>query len=212
MSTLNIQQYIQNWSSGLSVKPLIILIGGYAGTGKSTLASKLTDSIPYCNIVPTGVLRSVAQAYSNSAKNPELYYHTFELHNISNERKDIEVNYLRQCYLVDKGVQKLIDFAMSEKQFYIIEGNHILPDISYQRSEAVVIELYLSNDNKVLHKKMLQGPTHQRVIDNQKFATSRLLHSKIKSMANIHNKTIFNCDTPYQDILSFIDKQVEVST
>lgn len=209
MSFKNISKYNEMWSKGLVTKPIIILIGGYAGTGKSTLAKELTRYLQYINIVPTGVIRAISKTYTNKITNPELFYHTFDLHKIT-KKKDLIIDlYLEQCAIVNKGIAELIKFVETEKQHYIIEGNHVIPKNKYISIEAIIIELYLQVKDPSLHVKMLAGPTHQRNINSEQYETGRILHDYIVKSATAESKYIFNFEDSLSETLSFIDKELE---
>lgn len=205
----NIAKYNEMWSKGLIAKPIIILIGGYAGTGKSTLAKKLTQYLQYINIIPTGVIRAISKTYTNKITNPELFYHTFDLHKITKNR-DLIINlFLDQCAVVNKGVTELIEFVETEKQHYIIEGNHIIPKNKYTSIEAIIIEVYLQVEDPSLHIEMLVGPTHQRNINSKQYETGRVLHDYIAESATTESKYIFNFEDSLLETLAVIDKELE---
>lgn len=62
MKTNYIQLYNDQWIKNTISNPLVIMIGGYAGTGKTTLAKKLLSVFEHAVIVNTGVVRAVLRS------------------------------------------------------------------------------------------------------------------------------------------------------
>jgi len=75
-----IVRYNELWEQGEVSKPVVFLIGGYAGTGKSTLAKEITNYFKNINVLPTGIIRSILREYVSKESNPYLYAHTYNLH------------------------------------------------------------------------------------------------------------------------------------
>lgn len=57
----SIRTYNRLWERGEIDKPIVLLISGYAGTGKSTLVEGLKRHFPYLNTMQTGILRAMAR-------------------------------------------------------------------------------------------------------------------------------------------------------
>jgi 2-phosphoglycerate kinase len=182
------------WANHEVSKPLIILLGGYAGTGKSTLAARFTNQISHAQIIPTGIFRSIAQTQTNSNRDPALFVPTYDLHTLQGQEQNSIVGaYQKQCAPVTTIIRSVISFLATEKQHLIIEGNHILPQERYAHSGCYIIELYMYVGDGDQHRKMLGGPTHNRTIANEQFATGRVIHDNLCMEARKHKKVLFEC-------------------
>lgn len=182
------------WAEGSIRKPIIVLIGGYAGTGKSTLAKRFSELIDNAQIIPTGIFRSIAQAQNNVDNNPALYLSTYDLHvPYGNDNQGIRRAYSEQCVPVTDIIKSVITFLGTEKQHLIIEGNHILPWEKYYDKNCEIIELYLYVNDKDKHMKMLEGPTHNRRVGKLQFETGRYIHDMLYSEAISTQKNVFEC-------------------
>ena len=182
------------WEDRKVTKPVIILIGGYAGTGKSTLASRLAKRLSYAQTIPTGIFRSIAQTQYDQQQNQALFVPTYELHTVyGQDTASIVRAYKEQCAPVTNIIESVFRFLALEKQHLIIEGNHILPWETYRNSECHIIELYTYVKNEGQHLAMLGGPTHNRTITAEQFVTGRTIHDILHSEALSNNKKLFEC-------------------
>lgn len=184
----------QAWTDRKITKPVIILIGGYAGTGKSTLAARLAGRLAYTQTIPTGIFRSIAQSQTSAPKNPALFLSTYDLHlPYGTETSAVRRAYVQQCAPVIDIVKSVIGFLGIEKQHLIIEGNHVLPWEQYADDNCNIIELYMYVEDEDQHYDMLGGPTHNRTLTATQFETGRTIHDILYSEARKRGKPVFAC-------------------
>ena len=180
------------WQQSQIKKPVIILIGGYAGTGKSTLATQLAKQLNYAQIIPTGIFRSIAQTQTTANQNPALFLPTYDLDTLGDHSEaSIRDAYIAQCQPVETIIKSVINFMAIEKQHLIIEGNHVLPWEDYTHTDCTIIELYLYVDDEQKHRAMLGGVTHNRQISQQQFKTGRVIDKLIRKEALAQHKQLF---------------------
>src|SRR5215471_1547226 len=103
----------------MMAKP-IVLIGGTAGTGKSTLARELAWEMRFDHRLGTGFLREVAKSYHSVETAPDLYSLTFRA------EKPIE-HLIAQARLLKPAIEACIARARNEGTSLVIEGNHLIP-------------------------------------------------------------------------------------
>jgi 2-phosphoglycerate kinase len=214
MKTLNenlaiIEAYNIAWEEGRIKTPLVILIGGYAGTGKSTLALLICNYLRYMNVLPTGVIRSILKV--TDQRNPYLNYHTYDFHKLTPTLDPviIEEAYKTQYTPVAGAIQKIIEFAASEKQHYIIDGNHVFPSNDYTVSdECILIEFYLKVSDENTHRNMIGGPTHNRELNEVQFRTGRILQDSIIQAAAQYRKEIFESTDCFAEIVELIANRI----
>lgn len=207
-----IKKYNTAWSSGEIREPVVILIGGYAGTGKTTIANVIKDHIPNVNVLPTGVVRSVVQSFIGIKENPYLYSHTFDLYKFTdtktNNLPQILNGYFKQVKPVADAINQTIKFVSTEKQHFIFDGNHIFPGLMKPVPGVIFIELYLKVTDEKAHRKMLGGPTHNRLLTDKQFKTGRIIQDYIVSEAKKFTKPVFEYDDSVEKTLNLIDATI----
>lgn len=129
----------------------IILVGGTAGTGKSTLARELSSRLGIDHRLGTGFIREVLRSETSQAKDPDLFTFTF--------RSDNPIKTLiAQARRLQPAILSCIRRARNEGTSLIIEGNHLLPELY----SDVNVDLYLVLSAPQLeeHLRRLRGPSH----------------------------------------------------
>jgi 2-phosphoglycerate kinase len=153
----------------------IILIGGTAGTGKSTLARELSSRLKIDHRLGTGFMREVLRSETSQAKDPELFTFTFRS---ENPIKTL----IAQARRLRPAVLSCIRRARNEGTSLIIEGNHLLPEL-YQDAAA---DLYLILSAPPLdeHLRRLQGPSHlKRDITASDFKNAVMINEYLRAEA-----------------------------
>lgn len=111
-------------------RSLVVLIGGGAGVGKSTVATQLAYSLGITRVSSTDFIRQVPRSVVPEAIAPELSRSSFELdHGLSHNGAGRHAEFQRQAQQVLVGVQATIERAVAERMPLIIEGIHLLPDL-----------------------------------------------------------------------------------
>jgi len=129
----------------------IILVGGTAGTGKSTLARELSSRLHIDHRLGTGFVREVLRSETSVPKDPELFTFTF--------RSDNPIKTLiAQARRLRPAVLSCIRRARNEGTSLIIEGNHLIPELYHEAD--VDLYLILSAPDFDEHLRRLQGPSH----------------------------------------------------
>jgi 2-phosphoglycerate kinase len=164
----------------------IILIGGTAGTGKTTLAKEISYSMNLTHRLGTGFIREILKSYLTKEQFPELYSYTFRPENSENLKRDFK----KQARMVCKAVNSSIKRAHEEGTSIVIEGNHLLPEYL----ELSKVSLFVILDCDIVKiKKRIVGPTHsKRVILESDIENILKISKIIIESAKIHNIPIIN--------------------
>lgn len=194
-----VQRFNKMWERKEIDKPLVILYGGYAGTGKSTTCKTISELIKYTTSLPTGVIRSSIANYLTTEDIKLISSHTYKLHEVGDyldphdhrNREEIEKRFLKQIEPISRAINGIVDFAASEKQHIIIDGNHVFPGLVKPNSDVHMFEFYNMVTDKDKHLDMLCGPTHNRSLSEEEFTTARILHDFTVRECRKHNKEIF---------------------
>ena len=140
--------------------PLIILIGGATGTGKSTITTELAYRLNILRTQSTDVMREIIRSYLAPHMVPTLGYSSFEawrglpteatLANREATNSRVIEGFLNQFMNVKPALQATISRTVKERLDIIIEGIHLLPelDLTVANEKALVIPIMLAVTNK----------------------------------------------------------------
>jgi 2-phosphoglycerate kinase len=139
--------------------PLIILIGGATGVGKSTLATQLAHRLGINRVIGTDMVRQVMRAFFAVDLMPAVHTSSFDaaaavrvpLQRATDLSK---MGFIEQTKDVVVGVEALIRRAIAERLPMVIEGVHVVPGF-LDRSlwdDALVLEFLLVVSDKELHR------------------------------------------------------------
>ena len=160
--------------------PLIVLVGGITGTGKSTLTTELAYQLNIVRTQSTDMMREIVRCYFPPEEIPTLSYSSFEAcrglagSDSAREYKDKDIirGFLSQFEIVRRGLEATINRAVKETHDLIIDGVHVLPsklDLDDARDKAIVIPLTLVVPNK----KTLSKRFKRRAKEQPERASSR---------------------------------------
>lgn len=129
-----------------SDKPIIILLGGATGVGKSTLAMELAYRLGLVWVVSTDMIRETMRTVISPELAPGLHDHSFrgivDVGDVLNDpRERVLAGFHRQASQVRVGVRAVIDRAISENAHIIIEGTHLAPPFRQYLSDPTAAHL-----------------------------------------------------------------------
>lgn len=153
-----------------SGKPLIILLGGITGTGKSTVATEMAYRLNVVRTQSTDMVREIARGYLAPAQVPTLAFSSFEAWKglpfnrplLSQKPSDSQliVGFESQFEVVRKGLEATIARAAKERLDLIVDGIHVLPsrlDLEAVELDAVVVSATLVIATKEILGQRLKG-------------------------------------------------------
>lgn len=139
--------------------PLVILIGGTTGVGKSTIATQIASRLGINRVIPTDAIREVMRAMLTSEIMPTLHTSSFEAERLvvqplPKSADKVIIGYREQARAVCVGVDSLISRAITEGVDLIIEGAHACPGYFREPSpdEAVFVSMVISIDDETVHR------------------------------------------------------------
>ncbi|MEW6750386.1 MAG: ATP cone domain-containing protein [Candidatus Latescibacterota bacterium] len=133
-------------------RPLIILIGGATGVGKTSLAIALANLLDIPRVVATDDIRQVMRLMLSPELVPTLHPSSYSAGEVvggfaANGDDPVVIGYREQARIVNVGVRAIIDRCVEENTSVIIDGVHLLPDLLNReawRRTAFIIAICLS--------------------------------------------------------------------
>jgi len=175
--------------------PLIILIGGGTGVGKSTIATQLAARLGIVRIISTDAIREVMKGVFSKDIMPTLHTSSFNADEVVREplpkgEDPVIVGFREQVSAVTVGIKALIERAITEGTDVIIEGAHVAPGFVKLDAvdEAVIVHLVVGVDDEDLHRSHFFVRAHETRARPQErylahFANIRKIQKYIRSLA-----------------------------
>jgi 2-phosphoglycerate kinase len=136
-------------------RPLVLLLSGTTGVGKSTLATMAAHRLGVTRVIATDVIRQVLRASFSRDFMPSVHSSAFEV--------DME-GYAEQGEAVGTGVTAIVERACDEGTPIVIEGVHIAPGMlsAEVASRCLVVEAVLVVEDLDLHRAHFEARGDRR--------------------------------------------------
>jgi 2-phosphoglycerate kinase len=127
-------------------RPLVVMLAGTTGVGKSTLATMLASRLGITRVIATDVIRQVLRAFFTHEAMPSVHHSAFEAGGVE--------GYRIQAGRVDTGIAAIVERAVTEGKPVVVEGVHIVPGTLDDdlRGSCVAVEALLVVDDEELHR------------------------------------------------------------
>lgn len=113
-------------------KPLIILLGGSTGSGKSTISVDLAHRLDITTVITTDIIREIMRSMISPKLMPSLHqssYTGWKKLDIPVETDHVILGFKQQAAKINVGVKGIIERAVGERRPVIINGVHLLPNL-----------------------------------------------------------------------------------
>src|SRR5205085_12015190 len=111
--------------------PVILLVGGATGTGKSTVATEAAHRLGITRVTSTDFVRQTMRAFFSQEFMPTIHYSSFEaaagLREPEQAEDPVIAGFLEQTRNVLVGVRAPLDRALEEGWSTVLEGVHLVP-------------------------------------------------------------------------------------
>src|SRR5205807_6368205 len=133
--------------------PLIVLIGGATGTGKSTVATESAYRLGITRVTSTDFVRQTMRAFFSHEFMPSIHYSSFEAGAAWDEAEDpMLAGFLDQTRNVLVGVRASIERALQEGWSMVLEGVHLVPGmLPLMVTDALVVPCVLAIEEEDSH-------------------------------------------------------------
>ena len=205
--------------------PIVALIGGATGVGKSTIATQMAARLGIVRVVPTDAVREVMRALFSRELMPTLYTSSFDAASALREpppraADQTVVGFREQTAAVAVGIRGLIERAAVEGTSTIIEGAHVVPgflDVPSFEERVLIVPLVVIVEDEELHRTHFvarSADSAARPMERYAsgFANIRKVQKYIKSQALSHNWPVVRNYNLDQALSAVIDLVVERAT
>lgn len=124
--------------------PLILLIGGATGTGKSTVATEVAYRLGITRVTSTDFVRQTMRAFFSQEFMPAIHESSFEAGGVE--------GFVEQTRDVLVGVRALIGRALQEGWSLVLEGVHLVPGMLPPVEGALVVQCVLAIEDEAAHE------------------------------------------------------------
>lgn len=205
--------------------PLVLIIGGTTGVGKSTIATQLAARLGIVRVVATDAIREVMRGLFSRELMPTLYTSSFDAGSALREAPlgaddRTIVGFREQTAAVSVGLRALLDRAAIEGTSLVIEGAHAVPgffDLEPWADRILAVPMVIAVDDDDVHlshfdARGLDSPARPADRYQAHFDQIRKVQKYIRSQALSHNVPVipnYNLD---QTLTSIIDLVVARAT
>jgi len=139
--------------------PVILLVGGGTGTGKSTVATEVAYRLGITRVTSTDFVRQTMRAFFAKEFMPSIHYSSFEAALGLSKAEEEEsgdaalLGFLDQTRNVLVGVDAALQRALEEGWSMVLEGVHLVPGmLSAEHPDALVIRCVLAIEDEEIHR------------------------------------------------------------
>ena len=205
--------------------PIVVLIGGATGVGKSTIATQLAARLGIVRVVATDAIREVMRAIFSPALMPTIYTSSFEADSALREppprtAEKVVVGFREQSAAVVAGIHAIVERAAVEGTSAVIEGAHVVPgfvDLAPYEGRLLGIPVVITVEDEEVHRRHFVA----RAVDSSArpfdrylrgFDNIRKVQKYVKSQALSHGVPIIPNYSLDQALSAVIDLVVERAT
>jgi 2-phosphoglycerate kinase len=168
-------------------RPLVLLLAGTTGVGKSTLATMAAHRLGITRVIATDVIRQVLRASFARDFMPSVHSSAFEV--------DME-GYAEQAEAVGTGVQAIVERACDEGTPIVIEGVHVAPGMLSEElaGRCLVVEAVLVVEDEDLHRAHFEARGDRRPAERYvaRFDQIRLIQDHLTGKASARGVAVID--------------------
>ncbi|MBA3727623.1 MAG: zeta toxin family protein [Actinobacteria bacterium] len=202
--------------------PIVVLMGGATGVGKSTIATQLAARLGIVRVVATDSIREVMRAMFSAELMPTIYTSSFDADSALREppprtADKVIVGFREQTAAVAVGVHALVERAAVEGTSVVVEGAHITPgffDLAPYEGRVLGVPVVITVEDEEVHRSHFVArsmDSSSRPFDRylKGFENIRKVQKYIKSQALSHGVPVIPNYSLDQALAAVIDLVVE---
>jgi 2-phosphoglycerate kinase len=136
--------------------PIIVLVGGATGTGKSTVATEAAYRLGITRVTSTDFIRQTMRAFFSEEFMPTIHRSSFAAGEavVGDVKGDPTVaGFMEQSRLVSVGIDAAIRRALTEGWSIVLEGVHLVPGLIPREVEgALVVHVIVAIPDEETHR------------------------------------------------------------
>jgi 2-phosphoglycerate kinase len=140
-------------------EPLLLLVGGTTGTGKSSLATEAAHRLGITRVTSTDFIRQTMRAFFSEEFMPSVHFSSFEARLALTRAEEEEsgdaalLGFLDQTRNVLVGVHAALERAATERWSMVLEGVHLVPGmVAPEVRDALVVQCVVAIEDENLHR------------------------------------------------------------
>ena len=140
-------------------EPLLLLVGGATGTGKSTIATEAAHRLGITRVTSTDFIRQTMRTFFSKEFMPAVHYSSFEARLALTRAEEEEsgdaaiLGFLDQTRNVLVGVDAALERAATERWSTVLEGVHLVPGmVGASYPGAFVVQCIVAIEDENLHR------------------------------------------------------------
>ncbi len=147
---------------GREDRPVIILIGGATGVGKSTLAAQLGERLGLVRLISTDTIREVMRAFFSKNLMPAIHFSSYDADRavripVGEGLDSHVVGFMEQVEMVNVGLRAVLIRAIKERTSMVVEGVHIVPGMLRNEErelagDALILPMVVAVRDAELHR------------------------------------------------------------
>ena len=139
--------------------PIVLLVGGATGTGKSTVATEIAHRLGITRVTSTDFIRQTMRSLFSRELMPSVHYSSFEAQLALMRAEEEEsgdatlLGFLDQTRNVLVGAEAAVERALTEGWSMVLEGVHLVPGmVRVERGDALVVHVVLAIEDEEVHR------------------------------------------------------------
>ena len=140
-------------------EPLLLLVGGATGTGKSTIATEAAHRLGITRVTSTDFIRQTMRTFFSKEFMPSVHYSSFEAQLALTRAEEEEsgdaaiLGFLDQTRNVLVGVDATLERAATERWSTVLEGVHLVPGmVGASYPDTFVVQCVVAIEDENLHR------------------------------------------------------------
>ncbi|MHA2251192.1 MAG: hypothetical protein ACXAD7_12585 [Candidatus Kariarchaeaceae archaeon] len=198
------------------IKPLVILLGGVTGIGKSTIAQLFAKRLGVKSVMGTDLIREVLRVTISSDLMPTLHTSSYIAYNQLDTSflpalSEPIVGFEEQARSVIVGVEAAIEQTIKDNEILIIEGVHLIPGLirkKITKNQGTIAFQLVLNDEEAHHSRLRRRESklqNRGTHYSKYFDEIREIQSYLIEQASNNNIPIIDVDNDQKALLKIIN-------